>query len=150
MVLPNPVNKRMGFHETLQTIQELNVNYRSPKFYVESVAYQEAMVQSMRRDTIDVTGVTPGIGKRERLSMVADKIQRGVIRFPRQGCKELIDQLVGFGVEKHDDQVDAFTTAVLGLVRHDRESASIRIVGYVDRRNLTLDSPRRRLPRYYG
>ncbi|MEN9881393.1 MAG: hypothetical protein RLZZ308_576, partial [Candidatus Parcubacteria bacterium] len=35
-----------------------------------------------------------------------------IVKFPKQGCEELIEQLVGFGVEKHDDLADAFSLLV--------------------------------------
>jgi phage terminase large subunit-like protein len=30
-----------------------------------------------------------------------------VVKFPRKGAEQLITQLLGFGIEKHDDAVDA-------------------------------------------
>jgi predicted phage terminase large subunit-like protein len=118
-VLPNPINVRIGFPETLELVRELNVQLKGPKFYVESTAYQEALVQSAKRDTIDVTGVKPSQDKPTRLNMIADKIQRGIILFPEHGCKDLLTQLVGFGIEKHDDLVDALTIAIIEAVRND-------------------------------
>ena len=118
-VLPNPVNKRIGFPETVDLVKEMNAALRSPKFYVETTAYQEALVQALQKHTIDVTGVKPNQDKRTRLNMIADKIQRGTILFPKHGCNELITQLVGFGIEKHDDLVDALTLGVIEAVRED-------------------------------
>jgi phage terminase large subunit-like protein len=40
-------------------------------------------------------------------------IRNGNMFFPREGSEELIQQLVYFGVEKHDDLVDAFTIVLL-------------------------------------
>ncbi len=118
-VLPNPINTKIGFPEQLDLIKELNIQLKGPKFFVESTAYQEALVQSAKRDTIDVTGVKPSQDKRTRLNMIANKIQRGMILFPQHGCKDLLTQLVGFGIEKHDDLVDALTIAVIEAVRSD-------------------------------
>lgn len=39
-------------------------------------------------------------------------IKSGLIKFPRKGCEKLIEQLVGFGVEKHDDLADAFSLLI--------------------------------------
>jgi len=36
-------------------------------------------------------------------------IRSGKVLFPKKGTEDLIQQLVYFGVEKHDDLVDAFT-----------------------------------------
>lgn len=58
--------------------------------------------------------------------MVADKIERGIIVFPKTGCELLIAQLTGFGVEKHDDLVDALTVAVIEIMNEERRGGTIR------------------------
>jgi hypothetical protein len=40
----------------------------------------------------------------------------GIVKFPRHGCDQLLTQLLGFGVEKFDDGVDALVYLILGLV----------------------------------
>jgi len=35
--------------------------------------------------------------------------------FPRAGSEQLLNQLFGFGAEKHDDLVDALVNLILGL-----------------------------------
>lgn len=126
-VLPNPINKRMNFPTTIDLVRELNVSLHNPKFFVETTAYQEALVQALSKDVIDATGVHPNQDKRTRLNMIADKIHRGVILFPKHGSKELLSQLVGFGIEKHDDLVDALTVAVIEAVRTDLNTPSFTI-----------------------
>tara|TARA_B100001105_G_scaffold254626_1_gene250968 strand:+ start:315 stop:1805 length:1491 start_codon:yes stop_codon:yes gene_type:complete len=123
-VLPHPVNRRMQFPATMDMIRELNSAYGNPKFFVETTAYQEALVQALNKDVIDVTGVHPNQDKRTRLNMIADKIQRGVILFPKYGSKELVTQLVGFGIEKHDDLVDALTIAVIKIATEDKKGGT--------------------------
>ena len=44
--------------------------------------------------------------KRARLRVAARYITMGVVKLPRTGCEQLLGQLLGFGVEKHD-AVDA-------------------------------------------
>lgn len=126
-VLPHPINKRMQFPATMDTVRELNAAFNNPKFIVETTAYQEALVQALSKDVIDVTGVHPNQDKRTRLNMIADKIQRGVILFPKHGSKELVTQLVGFGIEKHDDLVDALTIAVIKMATEDQKGGTITI-----------------------
>ncbi len=60
--------------------------------------------------------------------MIADKIQRGVILFPARGAEDLVAQLVGFGIERHDDMVDALTLAVLAYGREQRRSGTATFV----------------------
>ena len=124
-VLPQPFNKRISFPDTVDKIQDLNVAYRYPTFYVETTAYQEALLQSLKRSSIDVTGVKPNNDKRTRLNMIAHKISSGVIVFPKQGCEALIAQLTGYGIEKHDDLMDALTMAILEHARDDRRLGTV-------------------------
>jgi predicted phage terminase large subunit-like protein len=122
---PNPINKRISFTGTVVTLKELDQLHYQPKFYVEQTAYQAAVVQVLKADGLDVDGVTPKADKRSRLSMIADKIERGIVLFPRRGADELITQLVGFGIEKHDDLVDALTIAVLEHVRNSSRGGTV-------------------------
>ena len=54
--------------------------------------------------------------KRARLRVAARYIKMDFVKFPRRGCEQLLTQLLGFGVEKHDDAVDALVYLMLGLV----------------------------------
>jgi phage terminase large subunit-like protein len=49
-----------------------------------------------------------------------------VVRMLR--CEELIRQLLGFGVEKHDDLVDALVYLILGLVGEGIEEQKVHYV----------------------
>lgn len=40
----------------------------------------------------------------------------GIVKFWRHGCEQLLTQLLGFGLAKHDDAVDALVYLILGLV----------------------------------
>jgi hypothetical protein len=54
--------------------------------------------------------------KRARLRVAARYIKTGVVRFPRKGCERLMNKLLGFGAEKHDNAVDALATALVASV----------------------------------
>lgn len=120
-ILPNPVNKKMQFAETIDTVRELHAQFPRTKFIVENVSYQDAAVQSMQSYGIDVKGIKPTTDKRSRLSIIADRIKRGTIRFPRTGCELLIAQLTGYGVEKHDDLMDALTIAIIEIINQQNK-----------------------------
>ncbi|MFH1667814.1 MAG: hypothetical protein ABH884_02205, partial [Candidatus Komeilibacteria bacterium] len=80
---------------------------------VEDVAYQKAFFQQLKKEGYPSKGMTTGgLDKRARLSYTTHLMKSGQILFPRHGVEDLITQLVGFGVEKHDDLVDAFTMLV--------------------------------------
>jgi predicted phage terminase large subunit-like protein len=119
-ILSKIINKRMKFPETVDTCKTLDKTYYDesggrPTFVVEDVGYQKAMPQMLEEEGLwNVKSFRPGkMDKRMRLNMVSPNIKNGKVLFPRQGAEQLIQQLVHFGVEKHDDLVDAFTSLVL-------------------------------------
>jgi phage terminase large subunit-like protein len=52
----------------------------------------------------------------------------GIVKFPRTGCEQLLTQLLGFGVEKHDDGVDALVNLILRLVGDAIEEQKVHYV----------------------
>jgi len=125
-VLPNPINKRMTHHETLETIRQMyetymvNKNY-TPMFFVEDVGYQKSVIQELDRFRVPAEGISVFTDKRARLCSISHLIQTGTVVFPKHGCELLTNQLVHFGVEKHDDLVDAFTIALNKIIQEDNK-----------------------------
>jgi len=119
-ILPNIVNQKMNFPETVETCKVLNENYKDvnqfcpPTFIVEDVGYQKALPQQLEVNGLNVKAVRPGSqDKRSRIVLTAHHIKTGKVLFPRKGAEQLIQQLVHFGVEKYDDLADAFAHLVL-------------------------------------
>ncbi len=124
-ILPNPVNRRMEFPETIEQIKLMH-DLLHGTFYIEEVAYQSSVIQQLRHDGYNVKAVKPqGQDKWMRALAITPLIQNGTILFPRHGCEELIRQLVGFGVEKHDDLVDAFVYLVTKIYDRSRNRARV-------------------------
>lgn len=129
-ILPDPVNIRMGFPETVEKIKGL-VNclgkYKSEhKLFVEDVAYQRAVIQELTKQNYCVEGApTHGKDKWARLNFASLLISSGKVLFPRNLAKLLIDQLLYFGVEKHDDLSDALTILLTMILEHDRPPIDI-------------------------
>ena len=72
---------------------------------------------------VKATAIKPKGDKRTRLALTSTAIKSAKILFPRQGCERLIEQLVGFGVEKHDDLADAFSLLINSTMdKHSGES----------------------------
>ncbi|MDP2709397.1 MAG: hypothetical protein Q8O93_05160 [bacterium] len=113
-VEPYPFNERITFPEQVKKIKMItSINGdRFPKIFIEKVAYQEALIQQLKSGGLHVEGVSPHGDKRERLALTTSAIKEGLIIFPKKGAEELITQLIGFGVEKHDDLADAFSIVV--------------------------------------
>jgi predicted phage terminase large subunit-like protein len=111
-IMPNPINKRMEFPEAVQTAKAVSGEYKST-IYAESVTYQGAFAQHLQDGGVDAQEVKPGgKDKRMRLNLITPRLANGQVLFPSSGCEQLIEQLLGFGKEKHDDLVDAFVYLV--------------------------------------
>lgn len=115
-IIPHPTNAHMDFHTTIETLRLVPQGGGAHLFFVESVAYQLAAIQEMERAGMPVIAIKPMADKRSRLRVVARYIKNGTVLFPRTGCEELLNQLLNFGVEKHDDMADAFVYLITGLV----------------------------------
>jgi predicted phage terminase large subunit-like protein len=128
----NPINRRIPFPDQLATIQSsisaAKLIHPRVITYIENVGYQDAMVQMLQSRSHNVIGVTPITDKRSRLNLTTSLLREGRILFPETGCEELIEQLLGFGKEKHDDLVDAFTIMILELIGQ-RPQGSVGLTG---------------------
>ena len=120
LILPNPINEKITFTDTvirLKTLSKTLGNGQNTLLYVEDVGYQYACIETLINEGFYVEGVKPkGQDKRAILALTSSLIQNGTIMFPRKGAENLINQLIGFCFEKHDDLVDAFTTLILKLM----------------------------------
>lgn len=125
-ILPNPIAKKITFPEQVELMQELKATQlagRRDKIFIEDVAYQSALPQTLKCQGIVVDAIKPKGDKRTRLALTSVAIKSGMIKFPRKGCEQLIEQLVGFGVEKHDDLADAFSLLINATMSyHSKES----------------------------
>ena len=127
-ILPFPTNVRMDFPKTISAVKDKHQNLTDQglvtKVFVEEVGYQGAITQQLLVEGIKATGITvSGQDKRARLAQTTGWIQSGKILFPKKGCEFLINQLIYFGVEKHDDLADAFSLLVLELMKTHRRKA---------------------------
>ena len=124
-ILPNPITKKLNFPAQVELMKNIKVTQmpkHSDKLFVESVAYQEALPQMLQMQGIQAESIKPKGDKRTRLALTSTSIKSGIIKFPRQGCEDLIRELVGFGVEKHDDLADAFSLLINAtLEKHSNE-----------------------------
>lgn len=130
-VLPNPLNERLDSPTAVERVNMISRalgNGVPTKVAVEDVGYQRAFIQYLKEKEIPAEGfAVSGHDKRSRLQTIASLIQSGAVVFPQHGCEGLILQILGFGVEKHDDLVDALTLVILKLVADDGENGRIMI-----------------------
>lgn len=134
-ILPNPVNERLSFPQAVECAKKLVAALGdSVQVFIEDIAYQRAFPQTLEQEGIRAEAVPiGGQDKRARLNLTTHLIQQGRILFPIHGAEDLIEQLVGFGVERYDDLVDAFTLLVLRLLQDmNHAEPSIRWLGCDD------------------
>jgi predicted phage terminase large subunit-like protein len=109
---------KWSFNETKRKIVETAERWNAIKVCVENVAYQDAMVQQLRAETmLTVSGVNPkGRDKLTRFLPIAGKYEHGFIRHVHNLPAEFTEQLLTFdgGNRGHDDMVDALIYAVNG------------------------------------
>jgi len=124
-ILPQIVNRRITSLETLEEAKRLSDSLGErgrAKLYVEEVAYQKSLIEHLKRDGYPVKGVKVyGQDKLARLNAVSYLVQSGKVFFPIKGAERLIAQLVGFGIEKHDDLADAFSILLSEIIEDDRK-----------------------------
>lgn len=123
-ILPYPINARLNFPQQLETVKRVIKEHNGRiKVLIESNGYQKALVEKLEEERYPVEGVqTYGQDKRARLSLVTPHLKSGAVLFPQSGAEHLIQQLVGFGVEKHDDLADAFAMLVDYCARSNERS----------------------------
>jgi phage terminase large subunit-like protein len=131
-ILPFPVNKRLSFPETYELAKDLSKELGSgqyTKLFIEEVGYQAALIHHLENNNVPAEGVkVSGQDKRSRLALVTHLIKLGKIKFPRKGAEELLMQLTGFGIEKHDDLADAFSLLLLKILEQDQGQPSVMII----------------------
>ena len=115
-ILPRPVNERLSFPDTIEKVKNVYSLQPKPKsttILVENVSYQAAMWQELNRQGYNAKPFDlRGQDKRTRLALLSELIKNGTVLFPKEGAKDLINQIVNFGVEKHDDLADAFVACI--------------------------------------
>jgi predicted phage terminase large subunit-like protein len=121
-ILPKIINQRATFPDTVELCKTIHNTYFDPGTYppyliVEDVGYQRALPQQLEIEGEYKVGTVRPLGdKRGRLALTANLIKSGKILFPKEGAEELIEQIVHFGVEKHDDLADAFSIVILHIL----------------------------------
>ena len=124
-VSPHIVNKRLTFAETVREAETLSqvvgMGSKAP-MVIEKVAYQQALIEHMKSRGNSVQGISPGgTDKYARLASVTHYLEIGKTFFPKGAIADvLVNQLLGFQIEKHDDLVDAFAWALHEVMHKDR------------------------------
>ena len=127
-ILPNPINRKMDFTDTLEQIkaQYDSLQYLGNRIiYVEDIGFQKIAIEQLNNAGYKTDGSKITSDKRSRLLSISNLIPTGRILFPKEGATELIENIVGFGKEKHDDLVDAFTIVAREAITMDKPSPRV-------------------------
>lgn len=118
---PNPVNKRLdfiGIKERAILLAKTAGSKYPATVVVEDTGVQKWLIQELKSAGISVEEFkVSGLDKRSRLEAIAPFIQTGKVLFPREGSKDLVQQLIGFGIERHDDLSDAMAILMPELIK---------------------------------
>lgn len=121
LILKNPIKKRLDFVETIQEAKNINIEMMvRPVFYVEDVAYQKSAIQVMERNGLSVVPVKVTSDKRSRLIAVSPYIKSGMVLFPKDGASAILEEVIGFGIEPHDDVLDALVHLIGNMLNSNK------------------------------
>lgn len=124
-VHPHPINKRNLYSETVQDIVSLKARHASADIYIEDVGMQRAIIEMLSQENMRAEAVPlNGRDKEERLQVASYWIINGTVLFPYKGCEKLLQQVIGFGVER-DDLLDALTLGVIYLMEQKNQGSGI-------------------------
>lgn len=108
---------KWGFFDTLERIKDMATRYNVACIAVENVAYQQAMVETLQRETnFYIKGVNPrGQNKKTRFFPIAGKYEHGhIVHNAHVEMKQLEDELANFDGQGRypDNLIDALIYAV--------------------------------------
>jgi len=91
-----------------------NCKYGNPRVYIEDVGFQNTLVSMLEKEGISAESHSiRGRDKKDRLIESSLLITNGNVLFPLGKSKILVDQLIGFGIDRYDDLVDSLTQGIL-------------------------------------
>ncbi|KND48119.1 MAG: Phage protein [Parcubacteria bacterium C7867-006] len=144
-ILPNVVNRRLTSLETIEQAKLMSSVLGRPRLFVETNGYQASIIEHLKKENCNVVGVRSVGDKYDRLSAVSFLIESGQVLFPKTGAEQLINQLTGFGSERHDDLADAFSMLLSKVIENNHRSVSFGVFPPRDDSDLNHLSSREKL-----
>jgi predicted phage terminase large subunit-like protein len=127
-----PINHRLTFPETVDMAKSVSKTVgggHATNLIIEEVGYQKALIDDLKMQGYPAEGIKAhGQDKTARLALTTHLLQSGQILFPEKGCEALIQQLIGFGREKHDDLADAFAYLILWIIKNNTPEPGIIVI----------------------
>lgn len=128
-ILPNPVNERLTTDQLITKAKSISRSLNNSSYarvYVEDVNFQGIFTELLKNEGVPAKPFpVKGWSKEDRLNAVSALIQLGKVLFADKGNEELVEQILGFGKEKHDDLVDATTMLILQMFEDSKFTPSV-------------------------
>jgi phage terminase large subunit-like protein len=126
----------MGLSEIVTTLDLIIKGFGgqySTTIYVEEVALQGWLTRELQSKNFLAVGVKiHGLDKRTRLGMTTNRMQLGKILFCNPGTDILQNQMLKFGMLKHDDVVDAYSTLIQGIAENEAVPQTVEMIKCVN------------------
>lgn len=119
-ILPLIVNERLSLQNIVERAKRFREMFprETVRFVVEDVAAQNYLIQLMKYEGLFVSPMkVSGLSKHDRLVNSTLHFEKGNVLFPKKGAEQLIEQVLDFGTEKHDDLADALTSMLAEVAR---------------------------------
>jgi len=117
LILLDAIKDRLEFPELKKLCMDAYKQWEPDAFIVEKKSAGTAVYQELRRAGLAVSEYTPHRGtgdKYARLNSVSDIISSGMVWAPEtRWAEDLIEEVAGFPVAPHDDQVDSMVMALM-------------------------------------
>lgn len=119
LIMPDPVNGKMGFREILDMARELFKAHKSRYycFFIEKMNLEDTAVQALAEIGANVMPMTGSDDRRTNFIVAAEYIKNHTVIFPNKGCEEIIRQMVDYDMESRTELVDALAYLILGVIR---------------------------------
>lgn len=118
LILPSNFKGRVGFADAIAKAGEIRDHMpHGTKWYVEKVGYQQAFIETLEKNGFVVIPMTVTKDKRARGMEASQYIKSGRVLFPEFGAESLIENILGFGIEAHDDEMDSAVHLINGMCK---------------------------------
>lgn len=118
LIAKNNIKDRLDFERTIKTAKLIQQEMpEGSTFFVEDVGYQASAIEVMQKNGINAQSVKVSKDKRSRLVAISPYIKSGMVLFPKSGADDILKEMIGFGIEAHDDAMDACVHVIDGLLK---------------------------------
>lgn len=122
------VRRRMDFAATCAVVRALAARYPGAPILIEDAANGPAIISQLGREVSGLIAVRPEGGKEARAQAVKPHVESAHVFLPEGAAwvGDFVDECAAFPRGRNDDQVDAFTQAMLRATQPDPAREVVR------------------------